>query len=148
VLSQSRVVLICLLSFVLALIAQILFTEFYKQMIDYIMSFFVSLEVCKGGDDLQCLQAIQTYELAYSVCYYAFILFCFTGVSYLATQILSRSKIINLKSALPLVIGIYLVPFISAYFASATSIGASLFHFATLAFGFILAARRHKQNAI
>ncbi|WP_444940644.1 hypothetical protein ACJJI3_19450 [Microbulbifer sp. ZKSA004] len=147
-LSQTRIVLICISTFILALLAQVLFSEFGKQIIDAVMSMFVSLESCKATEGTGCLVALQKYETAHSIGYYSFIVIAYTFSSFLSFKILGRAKVVSLTSATLLAVGVYSVPFIAAYFASMVGIIAALFYVASMSAGFVLAAYGAKTNEI
>tara|TARA_R110002072_G_scaffold302251_1_gene484456 strand:- start:715 stop:1047 length:333 start_codon:yes stop_codon:yes gene_type:complete len=110
------------------------------------MSVFVSLESCKEIDNHDCLGALQTYETAYSVGYYLYVVLTFTLCAYLSFKLIGRGKDVVLSSANLLAIGIYSVPYVAAYFANMVSTFAVLIYVASLSAGFLLASYGTKSK--
>lgn len=135
-LTQTRIVCICLFICLLMAAFWFLYETWGRQAVDWGISLFVNYDSCQLGQNSECDEAIKTSYFAHAIGYILFSLCTYLPASFIATKLLTKNKTIQLTASLFVAATVFATPIFSSYFANTVSISSAFFHFLLLLAGF------------
>lgn len=146
-LSQIRIVIICLSICLLVALCWLAYNEWVRHFVDWMAGFYVNDTACSEGSSPACDRAIKIYSLAQLVGYGVFGVCIYLPVAFVTTKLFVQQSNIRLSEAIPAAAAVLAVPIFSSYFASTVSIGSAVFHYLVLLSGFCAACLWRRKYA-